>query len=408
MRLNRNIDFGYCTNVHRGETWEETFASLENYTLAVKERVCPQGPYGIGLRLSEVAARELSDPGRILEFQRWLDRNHCYVFTINGFPYGKFHGTRVKEQVYAPDWTSSARLDYTNLLFDILSRLLPEGRQGSVSTLPGSFKEFLGVDGSGAGEGVSFDEFIDSDDPRLEALCRCLQLCSRHIAELRESTGQDLHLGLEPEPLGLFETSSETVRFFERLRAGADDGGVLLETVGVNYDTCHLALEFEEPAEALGRLRDAGLRISKLHLSSALRLEPSPEALELLRGFEEDTYLHQVVVRDAGGAIRRWRDLTEALDAASAEPPRGGEQWRVHFHVPLHAAPQQGFGDTRDHIDGLLEELKKRPPLCTHLEMETYTWEVLPENLRSDSVVDQIVREYEWMLGKLADCGLYE
>ena len=99
MKLNHGLHLAYCTNVHRGETWAETFDSLKRNTLQVRERVCSEQPYGIGLRLSNQAAQELSDRAALLEFQRWLGHNHCYVFTINGFPFGQFHGTRVKEQV---------------------------------------------------------------------------------------------------------------------------------------------------------------------------------------------------------------------------------------------------------------------------------------------------------------------
>src|SRR5258708_38994919 len=143
MKLNHGRHLAYCTNVHRGETWAETFDSLTHATLAIRQRVCPDQPYGIGLRLSERAARELSDPSTLLPFQRWLGQNHCYVFTINGFPYGAFHGQRVKEQVYLPDWSSPARLEYTNLLFDLLAQLVPADVEGSVSTVPCGFKTLV-------------------------------------------------------------------------------------------------------------------------------------------------------------------------------------------------------------------------------------------------------------------------
>src|SRR5947209_5322428 len=141
MKLNHGLHLSYCTNVHRGETWAETFEALERYTLAVKQRVCPEGPYAIGLRLSHQAATELKQPEALLHFEKWLDENDCYVFTINGFPYGKFHGTRVKEQVYLPDWSSAERVSYTRLLFDLLAELLPAGLEGSVSTVPCGFKQ---------------------------------------------------------------------------------------------------------------------------------------------------------------------------------------------------------------------------------------------------------------------------
>jgi hypothetical protein len=392
MELKHGVHLGYCTNIHRGEDWEETFAGLRDYTLRVKERVCPSGErYGIGLRLSAQAAQELSEEATLSAFRRWLDENECYVFTINGFPYGKFHGTRVKEQVYAPDWTSSLRLEYTEQLFDLLVRLM-DGEDasvgGSVSTLPGSFKEFI------------------TDDTQVDAICMTLRLCAEHVQRLREKTGRDLHLGLEPEPLGLFETSGETVRFFERLTNGVEDREAFLKVMGVNYDTCHLAVEYEEPGEALGRLREAGIRVSKLHLSSALRLAPTAEALELLKAFHEEVYLHQVVVRTGDEVVRRLRDLPEAFAWAAEQGAEGwGDEWRVHFHVPLHASPAAPFGDTRGHIDGVLGLMEKEPGLCSHLEMETYTWEVLPAAMQEGDVVDQLVKEYEWTLGALRGVG---
>lgn len=394
MRLLHGIHLGYCTNIHRGETWAETFAGLDQYTRRVRERVCPADePYGIGLRLSADAAGELAaDRGKIDAFRRWLDENGSYVFTINGFPYGKFHNTRVKERVYAPDWTTRERLDYTNLLFDLLCEIAPEGLGGSVSTLPGSFKEFITDD---AAQGA--------------AICENLRACSAHLDGLRERTGRDLHLGLEPEPLGWFETTPETVAFFDRLTDGLSDENAVAvrRNVGVNYDTCHLAIEYEEPAEAIGRLRGAGIRVSKIHLSSALRLAPSAAARDRLRAFEDEVYLHQVVVRAGESVTRRFRDLPDALDWAESAPDAVGDEWRVHFHVPIHAQPETAFfSDTRDHVSGLLDLLGGDPGWCGHFEMETYTWEVLPAELRSPDVVDQLVKEYDWCLGEFSRAGL--
>lgn len=143
MKLSHGLHLAYCTNIHRGETWPRTFEALQKHTLAVRDRVSAGKAYAIGLRLGEPAARELAEPATLRQFRGWLDRENCYVFTINGFPYGKFHGSRVKEQVYAPDWTTSDRLNYTKLLFDLLGEIVPPGVEGSVSTVPVSFKEFI-------------------------------------------------------------------------------------------------------------------------------------------------------------------------------------------------------------------------------------------------------------------------
>lgn len=383
MQLHHGLHLGYCTNIHRGETWEETWRGLREHTLRVRGRVAAGKSYGIGLRLSARAARELAQPGALAAFQRWLDEHDCYVFTINGFPHGAFHGTRVKEQVFKPDWTTRERLDYTNLLFDILAELLPPGMSGSVSTLPGSHKEF----NIGAGE--------------LNAIFDNLKSCSEHAERLSESTGHDLHLGLEPEPLGLIETSGETIRFFGLYLDRHRHDTTFLRRVGLNYDCCHLAIEFEEADEALPRIHGAGIRLSKLHLSSALRFAPTPENIGRLRGFDEPVYFHQVIVHDGRELLRRFRDIPDAIEYARSHPDALGDEWRVHFHVPLHAPPSGGFGDTRAHTLDALDWLSRNPAACRHLEMETYTWEVLPPELHSSDVADQLVAEYGWTLDEM-------
>jgi hypothetical protein len=391
MLLNHGIHLGYCTNIHRGETWEETWRGLKEYTLRVKERVCGGKPYGIGLRLSEQAARELSAPGKIAEFKDWLEANHCYVFTINGFPYGSFHGTRVKEQVFKPDWTSKARLEYTNLLFDILAQLLPPGVSGSVSTLPGSHKTF----------GVGAEE--------LGAIFENLRLCREHIETVSTTTGHDLHLGLEPEPLGLFETSGETLKFFGLYFDRHPQDKDFFKYVGLNYDTCHLAIEYETPKRALSRITGAGIRLSKLHFSSALKLAPAPEMVAKLRAFDEPVYFHQVIASyGPTEPLRRFKDLPDALAFAQTNPKDLGEEWRVHFHIPLHAQPTDGFDSTRDHILGAMDWLAQNPAKCQHIEMETYTWEVLPPEMRAGDVVDQLVKEYDWTLAEMRERQLAE
>lgn len=392
MKLKHGLHLAYCTNIHRGEDWAETFRALDQHTLQVRRRVADGALYAIGLRLSARAARELSEPGTLRAFQQWLDRHHCYIFTINGFPYGQFHGGRVKEQVYSPDWTSPDRLEYTKLLFDLLAQLVPEGVEGSVSTVPCSFKSFITQPG------------------QVQLMRRNLWLCIEHIAGLSERSGRQLHLGLEPEPLCYLETSAETVLWFEQMRSDRGFDPRLTRHLGVNYDACHLAVEFEEPADALNHFSQHGIRLSKLHLSSALRLRPTGEALEKLKAFAEDTYLHQVIVQSSDGTLDRYHDLDAALSAKRrrfCDPShQPSEEWRIHFHLPLHYQPASPFQSTVDHLLKLLDLLASKPELCSHLEMETYTWEVLPEPLKSRTVVEQLISEYDWTLKELAGRGL--
>jgi hypothetical protein len=397
MKLNQGLQLAYCTNVHRGETWAETFASLSSCTLAVRQRVCPDAPYAIGLRLSGRAARELSDPATLRLFQLWLAKNHCYVFTINGFPFGQFHGTCVKERVYLPDWTSRERLDYTNCLFDLLAQLLPADLEGSVSTVPCGFKELV------------------TTAEEMQIIRAQLWRCVEHIARVSAQTGRRLHLGLEPEPLCLLETSGEVIHFFDRMRAEHRNDPRLAEHLGVNYDTCHLAVEFEEPQNVIACFDQHGIKISKLHLSSALKVRPTAEARAALAAFADRVYLHQVVVRQGDGKCVIYRDLDDALIGEPMEPGTEGNEevstlseWRIHFHVPLHSPPTPLFDNTADHLLGVLDILQARPGLCSHLEMETYTWEVLPPELKDRDVVSQLVAEYEWTLARLAERGLYQ
>jgi hypothetical protein len=383
MRLAQGHHLAYCANIHRGETWAETFNALETYTLAVKERVCPSRPYAIGLRLSAQAARELAQGQALAQFQHWLERHDCYIFTVNGFPFGSFHGQRVKEQVYLPDWTSPERLDYTNRLFDLLAQLVPTDVEGSVSTVPGSFKEF-----------------IKTDEQRL-AMRKNIFQCVEHIDRLSQKTRRVLHLGLEPEPLGFLETTAETVEFFERIRDEHPNDPRLERCLGVNYDTCHLAVEYEEPSQALAELRRHQIKVSKLHLSSALKARPTAAARSALAGFADNVYLHQVIARGADGRLVRFRDLDDALSAGAP-----ADEWRVHFHIPLHCPATEWFEATTDHLLGVFDVLKAEPGLCSHLEMETYTWEVLPASMKSPSVVDQLAAEYAWCLEHLSARGL--
>jgi sugar phosphate isomerase/epimerase len=370
----------YCTNIHPAESWEETFQALSTHAMAVRDSVgSREEPYAIGLRLSSRASIELLEGTRLADFKRWLDEENAYVFTINGFPYGDFHGTRVKENVFKPDWTTKDRLDYTQRLFTILAAILPQGVDGSVSTLPGSHKTFH------AEEAPIF--------ANLEAMAVFLD-------DLSEKSKRDFHLGLEPEPLGHFENTAETLAFFERLKAASPDPARILRRIGINYDACHFALQYEEAGTSLDSLIAAGLRISKIHLSSAVALDPrNPSAVEALAGFDEPIYFHQVLARSSDESIRRFVDLPDALAALRDGNGGDAEEWRVHFHIPLDAEPEPPLASTRQQVMDVLAWRRDHPDACTHYEIETYTWGVLPNALHRP-VVDQIAAEYRWVLSK--------
>ena len=376
----RHAHLAYCTNIHPANNWEETLHRLQTHTLGVRDLLVKNGllatsePYAIGLRLSALAAHELLQGDQLARFQDWLAETNTYVFTINGFPYGNFHNNRVKEQVFAPDWTQPERVEYTKNLFEILATIAPHEIGGSVSTLPGSHKIFE------ADESIIRKNLIQLAD---------------WLDDLSERCGKDLHLGLEPEPLGHIENTQESLAFFERLSNEADNTTSLLNRIGINYDCCHFALQFEDAKHSLNTLTRAGIRISKIHLSNALSLDPQrTEAIAAIAGFDEPVYSHQVVHRNSSGALTRFIDLPDFLNEKVSDMT--GEA-RVHFHIPLDAKPSMLLGSTSDHVTDTLSWLNSHPDVCAPADIETYTWGVLPTELRRP-VEEQIAAEYRWVL----------
>jgi hypothetical protein len=382
----------YCTNIHPGETWPEVRAALLRHLPAIRREAAPGRPFGVGLRLAAAAAKDLENPANMTELQSLLGAEDCYVFTLNGFPYGSFHGTRVKEEVYAPDWSTPERLAYTNLLAEILARLLPEATVGSISTVPGTFGPWA--------------------EGRLEAITANLVRHAAHLVELERRTGRTIALALEPEPRCLLETIDETATFFETQLFGARAVSLMADVtrlshgaaaealrrhLGVCYDVCHAAVEFEDAKASIELLRSKGIPIPKLQLSAALKVDRiDRETARHLRPFDEPVYLHQVVARNGAG-LTRYTDLPQAL--ADIDRTLGSE-WRVHFHVPIFLEAMERFSTTQDFLREVLA-LHRQRPISDHLEVETYTWDVLPERYRATPVAAAIARELGWVRQQL-------
>ena len=385
----------YCSNIHPGETWPEVRANLERHVTAVKAGFGGDGDFGVGLRLSNESAVALGDPATLAGLKDFLTSEGLYVFTINGFPYGRFHGAPVKEQVYLPDWRDEARLAYTNLLADILAELLPDepGLEGSVSTVPVGFRP----------------EIATADD--VARAVGCLLDHAAHLVELARRSGRTIALAVEPEPCCHLETVAETVDFFqthlfspgacrqlaERTGLGPTEAEAALRRhLGVCLDLCHAAVEFEDPEACVADLRAAGIKIAKLQVTAGLRVpRASPEAAALLRPFDDAVYLHQVVASD-GGRLERFVDLAPAFDSLDDRAP----EWRVHFHVPVFLEDLGQLATTQDFIRRILA-LHRDEPVSRHIEVETYTWDVLPEAHRTVDVDTAVVRELDWTRAQL-------
>ncbi len=374
----------YCTNIHAGESWPDIRASLESFLPEIRREVSPDAPMGVGLRLSGIAADALAAPEALAELKAFLDREGLYVFTLNAFPYGPFHGTRVKEEVYQPDWTTPERLRFTNLAADIQAELLPDGMEGSVSTVPGTFKP-LATPGA-------VDRIADA----------MLQHCA-HLVELERRTGKRITLAVEPEPYCFLETIEETIAFWqERLLSAAAARGLGEEAVrrhlGVCYDVCHAAVEYEDPIGSLEALARAGIRVTKLQLSAAIRVpvvDGNTEAL--LRPFDVGVYLHQTIER-RDGRLTRHPDLGPAFEALRAG--KAGGEWRVHCHVPVFLDRYGELRSTQDFLAEILAYCRKHH-VSDHLEAETYTWDVLPAEHKGASKAGAIARELLWVREQL-------
>ncbi len=383
------IHLTYCTNIHPGESLPEVEANLRQYTLRLKQRLSPDAPFGVGLRLSNEAARELLVGDRLASLKTWLDENGLYVYTLNGFPYGGFHRQIVKQHVYEPDWRTQERVDYTLCLVEILAALLPPDIEGSISTSPISYKPWL------------------TGDETKEALrtgAKNLSSVASELHDLHERTNKLIHIGIEPEPDCLIENTDETVDFFETYLLAKSTplpSDLVRQHIRVCYDTCHFAVEFENPADALARFDSAGILLSKVQISSALRIllnHDHQAVAAALQPFSESTYLHQVIGRDAEGRSHHYSDLPMALPHLKAH---ASSEWRIHYHVPIFVDAYSRLTSTQaDIIDTLEVILRDRS--CAHLEIETYTWDVLPAELKSD-VVTSIEREYDWLLGEIRD-----
>lgn len=354
----------YCLNIHPGERWDENLAAIRQYALEVKKRFCPKAPFALGLRLSAPAARELFP--QVKDFALFLKRHNLYVVSINGFPYGTFHGEAIKEKVYQPDWSSSLRVSYTLDLAEILAVLLPEGETGTISTVPAHYGK--------------------EENPTAKA--NLLSLASS-LAKIEKKTGKQIILALEPEPDCFLDTLDSTLNYMIKLYAEDKSAG---KHLGVCLDTCHAAVEFESPLLWLQKFSRAGIQVPKIQLSAALIAKIPPHKSQqqhLFACFADTHYLHQTRVFFEG-AILRFKDLPEALTTDSC-----GE-WRVHFHVPLTWS-----GDKISSTASLLnEEFFKEARLeCRHFEVETYSYGVLPGP--KAPIIESIVSELQWSGRKL-------
>jgi sugar phosphate isomerase/epimerase len=387
----------YSTLVHPGDTWDEMWQSLVTYVPKVKARVAPRVPFGVSLRLSARSAETLAnDRAERDKLKKFLADNDMYLYTVNAFPYGPFKNQIVKEQVYEPDWRSEERTRYTINVAEVLADVVPAGVSPSIQSAPLGFKPRV----TGADVVASYTQHV-------------LRVAA-HLIELASRTGRVVTLALEPEPFCFLETTDETVAYFKNhLYSGASAAALaklagipiseahvaLRRHVGVVFDICHQAVVYENIAESLQKLVDAGIPIFKLQEAAAMRVpEVTQKIVDALERYAKTIYLTQTVEKK-DGKLTRFLNLEDAFKAWKTNP--GPREWRTHFHVPVFLDSLGEFGTTRFAIEEALR-FHKANPLSRQLEIETYTWDVLPEHLKTGDIVDYVTRELEWVRSQLA------
>ncbi len=383
----------YCLNVHPGERWADQMTAIESACVELRRRLSANRPFGLGLRVSARAARELDRPGRPEALRRRFEELGMYAVTINGFPFGRFHGQPVKERVYAPDWRSDARLAYTLRLARILAGWIPPDVPGSISTVPGSFGPWV------------------RGRPAVEAIVRRWMEAVRELHRLHLATGRAITLAIEPEPDCWIETAAGLVELYERvvlpigaphlaraLGVSLSDAERIIRThLGACLDTCHLWVNGEPITAALVRVQRAGIPIAKLQISAAPSARNTPAGRRALRRFADPVYLHQARAWDGSLECGRWTDLPLTLGELRAAP-RGWEV-RTHCHIPLFHTPAAPLRSSTRALD---QDFWAEAVRATRVfEIETYTFFALPRSARPRSIVDSIEAEYRWCLRRL-------
>jgi hypothetical protein len=398
MDLGRGLGhLTYSTLVHPADDWPQLWDSLQRYLPQVKQRISPNAPFGVCIRLSAPTAAELhAKPAEREKLKAFLKDQDLYVYTANAFVYGVFKNTRVKENVYEPDWRTAERREYTKQVADILADICPAHVAPSIQTAPLGFKPRV------TGPDV-VDAFTDN----------VLQVCA-HLVEIEHRTGTLLTLGLEPEPRCHLETTDETIAYFQQhLFTGraaarlAQLASIPMDTaiaalrrhLGVVFDIGHQAVGFEDIPVSLQKLVDAGVPIVKLQEAAAMYIgEVTDAKVEALKRFTNTIYLSQTA-ECRGDHLEHFLNLEDAM--AAWQTDKTPRQWRTHFHVPVFLQDLGPCQSTQFALEQALA-MHKKTPLSRHLEIETYTWDVLPDALKTGDIVEYVCRELEWVKGQLA------
>lgn len=382
----------YSTLVHPTDDWDQLWHSINTYLPQVKARMAPDQKFGTCLRIAAPSAAALTaDPKKRADLKAFLADNDLYVYTANAFVYGVFKKQVIKEDVYEPDWRTEERTEYTMQVANLLAELAPDGIEPSIQSAPLGFKPRV------------------TGDDVVEAYTRNVLRVVAHLVKLRMETGKVVTLGLEPEPRCFLETTDETVDYFRtHLFSGAaarqlaemagmneaDAAAAIRRHTGVVFDIGHQSVGYEDIPASLLKLVDNGVQIVKLQEAAAMHMpEVTQQTVDALQAFAKTIYLSQTCQRK-DGRTTWFLNLEDAFDDWYRNP--GPREWRTHFHVPVFLTDLGAFGTTRFALEQALA-VHRKAPLSQHLEIETYTWDVLPDHLKTGDIVEYVCREIDWV-----------
>lgn len=401
---------GYCTNVHAGTDVDHVLNNLRACGLSVREELNVDS-LGIGLWLSESAAVEALHASPLQRIREELHEMRLIPYTFNGFPQGDFHSAVVKHRVYQPTWWERARSEYTRNLIQLIDQLLPQGMDGSISTLP-----------------IAWGSPAPTEEQLVQSATYLTEIAIE-LNRLFESTGRTVVIAIEPEPGCALTDTSSLRRFFDDYlsapRLSEYTASIVRKYITMCHDICHAAVMAEDQAYELRTNREHGIRVGKVQVSSAIAVEwdqltaeDRSEALEQLSQFAEDRYLHQTMVIDPDGT----KQLHEDLPAVLRDPKLRRGQWRIHFHVPIYLKGWGHLKTTQHEILKWIEIAKSSRAsgqkatesgspkdstqgLYPHCEVETYAWGVLPDALRVPSLHHGIASELKWLRDSMGSMG---
>jgi hypothetical protein len=386
----------YSTLVHPADDWDQLWKSVNTYLPQVKARMAPDQKFGVCLRTSAPSAALLSaEPSKRADLKQFFADNDLYLYTANAFVYGVFKKQVIKEEVYEPDWRTEERTQYTMQVASLLADLAPEGIEPSIQSAPLGFKPRV--------TGGDVVQAYTNNVIRVVA----------HLVKLHQDTGKVVTLGLEPEPRCFLETTDETIEYFTKtLFSGesakrlanatglneADAAVAMRKHMGVVFDIGHQAVGYEDIPASLQKLVDNGVRIVKLQEAASMFMPGvTQKTVDALQAFAKTIYLSQTCQKK-DGRTTWFMNLEDAFEDWYRNP--GPRDWRTHFHVPVFLDDLGAFGTTRFALEQALA-FHKKTPLSAHLEIETYTWDVLPDHLKTGDIVEYVCREMDWVKGQL-------